>query len=485
MFYGSESIGRWVGISAAASLLGTLAHASVGSSSLMGPPAPPRTTLAPADTRVSGEVGLSSTGYLYPGPATSTLTPDVYAALGARVDAQGSGKWVTGRARGQAELYLEADHPIYAELPEAYVASSPALSPTVNLALGRRMESWSRLDADWELGLFQPRFRWDYLHPDSVGLAGAFLNYKQGLLALTGFGSGIYIPERGIPVSVQDGNLVANSRWFLPPPRSATIYDQPTPIQYNLAMPETSDIIFHPSFAFHGRVGEEQGPWAGVAWARKPMNQLLLGMDAYLDVSHPAQNLSTSIHPRVVNHQLYSLEAGEILDPLEFWISYLHESPERDATPASWITQEVSDSNAVSPGVRYRFAGQGERAELGLSYLHQRGGNASDGGDSSLADGSGRHSLFEKRYPFQDAFLLTGSTPLFSRLNARSRVLFDAGRTGLIFSGELAFRPSESWRMGLGWDLLATTDAGDADPDDFINRYRADHRIHAGVSYVF
>ena len=77
---------------------------------------------------------------------------------------------------------------------------------------------------------------------------------------------------------------------------------------------------------------------------------------------------------------------------------------------------------------------------------------------------------------------------MFRRLLTTSRVMYDIGHESAVWSTELRYKPHQSWMLGVGADIMSAPDSGSAgDPDGtrLISRYRANDRVHAGVTYVF
>ncbi|MGK5083182.1 hypothetical protein WDW37_07730 [Bdellovibrionota bacterium FG-1] len=371
----------------------------------------------------------------------------------------------------------------YLELPELYFGTSKELFP-LNLQLGRKLEHFSHLDEEWQLGLWQPRFRWDYLHPETVGLTGAFLNLDTPYFRVVVSGSPFFIPERGVPIETKQGVFASNSRWFIPPPATIPIFGQDTPVRYSLVMPELGDLVAHPGASIMARVGAESGPWGLVGYAYKPVNQLLLAADGVLQLSDRQPiYVDAQIYPRVVYHHLTSAEAGYSGERMNTWFSVLGERPEMDTTPAQWTTQQIVPSLAMSAAFDLRIMGSIESpTSIGLSYLRQWGGNAGDEGPEATG---GSASSFEARYPYQSAVSLGLKSRLFSSFSGSSRVLYDFGHEGTVWSTELRYRPHQNWMLGAGADLLAAPSGEDLDGSDLLSRYRANDRVHAGVTYVF
>ena len=436
---------------------------------------------AAAETASTGNVSMETVGYL--GQAHADRE-SIFSSMRANWEGSTWGRLFDTHA--QANLMLTLNHTAYsfADLPDAYLATSAALSP-VQVALGRKTESWNKLDQFWSLGIWEPRFRWDYLAPQEVGLMGTFATLDQHWFRLTAFGSPIFIPERGVPVEFKDGVFTSLSPWFLNLPSQGNLLGTPTPIRYQLVSPSVMDIVSHFGLGFLFRVGEKTGPWGSVGYTYKPINQLLIGYDGKYDLS--TTTIKANLYPRVLYHELTSLEVGYGGTPVEGWISMLKEQPIRDQTLPSLRTQEIQDSLALASMLGIDLWGKGASAtRVELGSLLQWGGDAPDLGPDSQPG----VNTFESRYPFQNAGVVSVKTPLFGRLGRHwtvlGKMLYDFGNLGTILETEVKYSPNPKWMMTLGLEVLGSTRELQAGATmDFISRYRANDRVHGGISYVF
>src|SRR5581483_11944998 len=92
-----------------------------------------------------------------------------------------------------------------------------------------------------------------------------------------------------------------------------------------------------------------------VAYGIQPINQLLLSY-SYLQNTSTNQAEAT-IYPRVEYHHLVSMEAGYSTPQIDFWVSYLADSPIPDDNLSSnLVVQQVSFSQAISPTLSWKFS---------------------------------------------------------------------------------------------------------------------------------
>ncbi len=417
---------------------------------------------------VQGAIGFDTQGYIYESDARKQ---SVFSSLSLSGVAQNEGPIFRGLIQGQGLMVLTDSRPSFVEVNQAYVGTSSQLSP-VQISIGRKLDRWSALDETWQLGIVQPRFRRDFLHPDPVGLTGAFVSYDSSIVHTAVYGSPISIPERGANVEERDGVLVSSSPWVQAPPRQTLVLDKNTEIKYRLDVPPLGQMISKPNAGALVRVGEEQGFWGRAAYAYKPINQILLSYDAVFQLEDNKQYVAATIHPVIVYHHVAAIDFGYEREQWGAWIGGVMDRPreEDQRFPERRTYQRFGNAWAASAGARY---GVGF-----VSYLHQNGGNLSDGG--YFASGVG--SLFEERYPFQDAFRIGMNLPLTARTELQSHFTYDFGHEGAIWSTMLQVRPAPHWAIVGGGDWIG---ARRADQNHFFSRYQANSSLHGGVNYVF
>lgn len=430
-------------------------------------------------------LNYSATNYLY---APSSERESTFQSLHAKGKTSLSGPVLEGSAAGDLRLLLGSQVEPYLEVTELFLGTSANLNSKVQVHAGRKLEDWSHLDEQWKLGLFQPRFRWDYFHPESSGLTGFFGKIRAPGFQLLGFASPIFVPERGVPVAVNNGELQSPTAWFIPPSSKIALFDQETRIRYDLDIPPVKEMILHPSIAVRLRVGQEQGAWASAAYGYKPVNQLLLGHDAYLNVAPPIE-VPATIRPRIIYHHLSAIEAGYQLEQSGLSISTIYEKPVLEPVPYNWTAQTASPALVTGSSFYFQLGSPAQRTRFDLGYLRRLGGNAPDVGRDAASS-----SVFETRYPFASAFRFGVNTPLRvilgkpgSNLSLSSRVIYDAIEDGALWMNELRFTPLQRWQVNFGADFLATELLNHyrITEESFISRYQVNNRVYAGVGYVF
>jgi hypothetical protein len=351
--------------------------------------------------------------------------------------------------------------------------------------VGRKIEEWCVLDDHWRLGLWQPRFRWDYFEPETVGLSGLFFKASGKKWQAVAFGSPLYIPEQGATFQASDGLLVSSHPFFSPPPSTLSVFDQQTQLRYNINIPPIKDILFNPSAGAFIRVGEARGYWGKLSYTFSPMNQLGIGYEGYLYI--PTNQVEVKIYPRVVYRHLAALEAGYRSSQWDAFMSVVGERPTETNVPTDLTVQRFSNSLLLSPGVSYRVSGEGAVAHrLSLGFIQTFGGVEDDQGPIAVPG----QQLFESRMQYRRAVQGRWRLPLVAKAKQKlifnSKVVYEFAVRGMLVSMDLRYSLSDRWSFGIGAEAVAAgrkrASNGGA---DFFGLYRGNDRMRGMIAYAF
>ncbi len=432
--------------------------------------------VSPAQAEVDGSFGYNTANYLSP---VGSSSKNVFSTLNLDLTSATRGKYLEAGLDGQLSVGVQCTDCNSVEFKQVYMGSPKSAGP-VQVRAGRVQEHWSELDEEWRLGIFQPRFVYDNLKPENVGLSGVFADVELPGFSLTAFGSPGFIPDRGLPINFQNGGVASVDPFFHTPISEVVFEDRTTPIQYLLKRPPLQELLLQPGGGIKARVGYERGFWAQAAYAYKPINQILLAYNGLYNLSFEVAD--ADVFPRVLYHHAATVESGFKSRYFSGWISMIREVPVRDETPAIWTTQEITPSLAVSPSFEIRMADSAGAPRMSVSFLRQWGGNGNDQGPQAVDGGT----AFNLRYPFQSAIQVHASTPAYGSLGRHltlsSDLLFDLQHASNIVSGAIRYRPGPRWTMSLSGDVLNSNRPGGT---DFIARNRANDRYQGGIAYEF
>lgn len=257
--------------------------------------------------------------------------------------------------------------------------------------IGRKLKNWSALDSDWNLGFFQPQFRWNPLSPENQGLTGVFWDHDEPTWGISLFASPLFLPDQGPGYEVKNGQFENLNPWFNAPPKNLRFQGQEFPIDYTINTPETSDVVLQSVYATQLRFGEKHGWFANLAAAYKPAHQFALGYGGVLVTSR----VKIDVTPKTYQENIYSGDFGI----RENWglaqISFLATKPQQPKFDNVSNTPVFSDSLSWGPRVAYNAL----PVHLGAALLLTQGGEITEQGPDASTD---RQAL-SQRFLFREA----------------------------------------------------------------------------------
>lgn len=278
----------------------------------------------------------------------------------------------------------------YLNIREIYFAAN-LFSGSSQVSIGRKLQNWSALDSTWNLGVYQPQFKWNPLTPEKQGLTGFFWQMNSSGYDLTLFASPLYIPDQSANYELKEGQFQSSNPWFPTPPQNIKFQDQLLPIDYEITKPEVNSVIYQTQFGTKLRLGESNGYFANLAGMYKPSNQLALGYKGTL--------ITTRVHievtPKVYFENVYSADFGYRQDWGLAQFSLLYSKPQNPKFDAVFNAPEFEQSLSWGPQILYKY----ENYEIFLGYLGTSGGEVKDVGPDASPD---RISL-SQRFLYKEA----------------------------------------------------------------------------------
>lgn len=277
----------------------------------------------------------------------------------------------------------------YLNIREIYFTFEPEVNS--HFYIGRKLNDWSSLDTDWNLGFFQPQFRANPLDPQNQGLFGLFWDHEQDFWKVSLFASPFFLPDQGPSYEIKEGQFESSSPWFHSPPPRIKFQGQILPIDYNINRPETEDVVLRSVYALKLHAGQRRGFYADAAAAYKPAQQFALGYTGVLVTNR----VKIDITPVAYNENLYAADVGYRDDWGLAQFSLLQTKPMQPYFKNSDNKPVLSDSLSFGPKLVYNF----RPFQFELSYLTTQGGQVSETGPDSSSD---RMSLTQ-RFLFREA----------------------------------------------------------------------------------
>lgn len=383
---------------------------------------------------------------------------------------------------------FESDQEFYFGVPEAYVQPRK-IAPWFSITIGRQRRQWSRLDEEFQLGVWQPQLRWDYLAPRQQGLTGVFFDWSLSSdIRFTFFTSPIAIPDQGPNFRLRDGQFYSTNRWFVQPQGRLALFDgtpfaSNAPLYWELDRPPEEELLMHSSFGF-GMAYQSSSPfWAHLNYAYKPLNQIHLGVECAncATVGGPLE-VTALIHPRIVKHNIITFESGFDRVDDQGWISLNLDIPNDSGFPENYSEAPLYTTFIGGLAYQHYFQTWWKQPSW-LQYSYMR---AVEIRDEPSPDDEVRSSL--ARFPFSDVAAIEWKWQISQRikrqLNWRNKYYYAFNEAGGWLTSTVEFAQGNlNWSFGL--DILGSNIDATSEEAGLFTRYRANDRVFGGVSYVF
>lgn len=429
--------------------------------------------------------------------------PD-YTQIGAHVRTESEGRIFKGTLDLGGSFATEVENYSNVYVPEAFLElqtegflkAEAAGNFRSRLSLGRRLEKWSLLDRNWDLGLWEPLNRFDALRPIDQGLTGAFIEAGTGKLKLVLFASPVYIPEQGGNFSLQNGKFHTSNPWFVEPTDRLILFSETTDVRYDMATPSTGSVISHASGGALMRYGNfDDGFYMQGSYAYKPRNQLATPFEGALNLTDTTAFASVQVKPQVIYHQLSAAEMGYSFNSddrrrrASVGVSALLDVP-MNVDPGPNLTfQDLDPLLLLSPRIATGFdLSRAMEAELAVSYLSSTGG-----GFAMRGPFASDRAVFGPRVPFREAVAVDGRVTVGkgrrSTFSMGGRWLEELAESGSLLSADASLDFSlngqtQDWRLSVMGDVLGSR----LPPNEnigYVSRYRGNDRWMSQLRFIF
>ena len=345
------------------------------------------------------------------------------------------------------------------------------------ILFGRRLHLWSDADQEWNLGSFQPQFRWNPVNPSQQGLTGLFWQMKSSSWGFLVFGSPVFIPDQGASYELKNGQFQNTSPWFKNPPQNLHFYGENLPIEYDVQAPPLSDIVYQQSYGFQFEIQGNLGFYSRLSGQYRPSNQMALGYQANV-IS--AVSVQVEVQPKTYYENVVGLDFGFKNNNHHAYLSLIQNRPQDVDFATDFTKPIIKESNIIATGYSYQTHLQKFDLNTKVSYLKIIGEDVKDqGGDASEARGS-----LSWKYLYTEAARASLGAKYFAtkNLSLTSELGWTQGISTqykqLDFSNRIDFRGP--WSINL--DLYFTSSEDEKSPT-FV--FKDLDQVWLGVGYEF
>ncbi|MFP5519554.1 MAG: hypothetical protein ACLGGX_06595 [Bdellovibrionia bacterium] len=353
------------------------------------------------------------------------------------------------------------------------------LTSEQKLIIGRHKYDWSRLDRDWNFGLWEPLFKWNPLAAQRQGLSGIFWNVHRPQFQLTLFASPLYIPDQGPSYEISEGKFVRGNPWFRSPPEEIRIFGENTRINYNILTPNEADIVLQSSYGGRLLLGSSDSFLATLSYMYKPANQLALGYDGQLSLNSSSGEVE--VQPAVFYHSLLGGDISYRWQHFEMGVSSSLEKPQNEKLfEEGWTVPTFTEATLTSVFASFEW----RNTVFAVQWLDVQGGQVQEVGEFASSE---RRAL-TTRYPFRSA----------GQVSIKNQLRFSKGR-GLTTQVSALNSPGEGFSLVRGqaqaelsrlWSFYGELQFVKQEKDietvtSELAQFANNDRFMLGVSYVF
>lgn len=300
----------------------------------------------------------------------------------------------------------------YLNIKELFINSKfeHSASTQSQILLGRRLYLWSEADQEWNLGSFQPQFRWNPVNPTQQGLTGLFWQMKSSNWGFLVFGSPIFIPDQGASYELKNGQFQNTSPWFKNPPQNLHFYGENLPIEYDVQAPPLSDIVYQQSYGVQLALEGELGFYSRVSGQYRPSHQMALGYQANV-IS--AISVQVEVQPKTYYENVVGLDLGFKNKNHHANVSLIQSRPQDVEFAVDFTKPVLKESNVAAASYEVQTDFKKFELRSKASYLRIVGDDVKDqGADAAEARGS-----LSWKYLYNEAARLTLSGKYFASKN--------------------------------------------------------------------
>jgi len=364
----------------------------------------------------------------------------------------------------------------YLNISEFYLQSRQSDSTT--FYVGRKKMLWSELDARWDLGVWEPLFKWNPLSPERQGLTGIYWQIDKPQYTFMLFASPFYIPSQGPSFEIQDGGFVKGNPWFHNPPQSVRIWDEATEMQYHMNQPSTSEIVMQNSYGAKLSFGDPQGFRVQTSYIYKPDNALALGYQGSLDLS--TLKGSVELKPQVFYHSLTGADVTYKWNRFRVGVSGIWDRPTKEKVfdEVEWTQPVFEDAFLVSP------CNEWDKGVWALNFMRLDiyGGKVTEVGENQA------NEPLTNLYPFYQANQVSVLNNWY--LGKGRRLMSKVSFTQSDKNDFQLLRVNARLRMSGLWTFFGEMQMLKAGPTDKNNQndlaqFANNDRLMFGASYVF
>lgn len=345
-----------------------------------------------------------------------------------------------------------------------------------DLAVGRYILEWNKLDPLWGFGFINNRRNFDGFEPGQEGLTGVTLNYRNANGFNTSvFGSFIYIPEMnpGLQIDKEEGTITSKSPWAKAPEPSTQMEGETIPIYYDVEYPEIADVVFRYSVGFRAGWTNDEFSIDGF-YMRKPENTVSTSANIALALKAEDEKdkVIVEVFPQFYYHDVVGGNISYDWDNnITVYGSALAVTPNEYPDGDRFVYQETGIEPEKKRQEYLGFGGkyQGNKFGVGANYV------------ARVSEFNIVEDLLVEEPRWNQAVNINLNWKIKNKIINNFDVKYDMITEDRLLMVKTGYLVSKNLLMSVGVNMIGTSD----DEESYWSDFKNNDAVYSSLKYVF
>ena len=306
-------------------------------------------------------LSLLTDNQFYLSPKSREEQLNIYANIGSELYMQEEYKYWFYNLDSKLQVSLDQSDQNYISIPSAHIgwhlkniASPYPYLNFIKVSIGRYIGNWSKMDNQWQLGLWNPSNLYDPLRPKSLGIVGSAITFGGSHWHIENFIGGAFLPDERPSLKTEaSGKAISPSRWISTPSSSISFFEKDIYSSYKVEEPYLKNVLLQTSYMGQLLLGDVNEKWISVSYAYKPLNQIFFRSNSGLSI--PDSVIESTIYYHSLKHQLGTIESGFKVGNWKGYVGILNEQIDPVDLPQNWLFPIIPNHFFAAAGLSKNF----------------------------------------------------------------------------------------------------------------------------------
>ena len=307
------------------------------------------------------QLSLFTDNQFYLSPKSRKEQLNIYTNVGSEFYTQEEYKYWFYNLDSKLQVSLDQSDQNYISVPRANIGwhLKDIVSPYsyltfIKVSIGRYIGNWSKMDKQWQLGLWNPSNLYDPLRPKSLGIVGSTITFGGAHWQIESFIGGAFLPDERPSLKTEaSGKAISPSRWISAPSSNISFFEQDIYSYYKVEKPYLKNVLLQTSYMGQLILGDFNEKWISISYAYKPLNQIFFRANSGLSL--PDSVIENTIYYHSLKHQLGTIESGFKIGNWKGYAGILNEQIDPVNLPQNWLFPVIPNYFFATVGLSKDF----------------------------------------------------------------------------------------------------------------------------------